>query len=214
MGKIDLEHSLPMDIEGESMAIIASLLGDKEIAPENKAAVMRAIHATADFDFADSLYFSPGAVEKGIAALKRGAMIVTDTQMALAGVNKKALSATPSAAVCYISDADVAERAKAETKTRAAASIEKSLAAPGPKIYAVGNAPTALIRIYELIKEGELSPDLVIGVPVGFVNVVESKELIMESGAPCIVARGRKGGSGVAAAILNALIYQIARPQA
>ncbi|MDY6029487.1 MAG: precorrin-8X methylmutase, partial [Acidaminococcaceae bacterium] len=131
--------------------------------------------------------------------------------MACTGINKAGLGKLGAKAVCYIADPDIAQRAKEAGSTRAAACMEKACNVEGPVIIAVGNAPTALVRLDELIKDGKIKPELVIGVPVGFVNVVESKEIIMESGVPYIVARGRKGGSNVAAAICNALIYRLTR---
>ena len=153
-------------------------------------------------------------MKKGMEALKAGAVIVTDTNMGLSGINKKRLSALGGEAFCFMADEDVALQAKEQGTTRAVASMEKAARLYGlqgrPLIFAVGNAPTALVRIYELIEEGLAAPALVIGVPVGFVNVVQSKELILTlEDTPYIVARGRKGGSNVAAAICNALLYQI-----
>ena len=166
------------------------------------------ISANPDFDYVQNLIFSPDAVQKGIEALKNGATIITDTQMAKAGVNKAALASLGASVECFMADADVAAAAKQNGTTRAAAAVEKAAALGKDVIFAVGNAPTALVRIYELMAEQKLSPLLVIGVPVGFVNVVESKELILQTAVPHIIARGRKGGSNVAAAICNALLYQ------
>ena len=173
--------------------------------------IKRAIHTTADFDYADNLVFSPHAVKRGIEALKAGCDIVTDTQMAKSGISKATLAKLGGEVHCFMSDPDVAAEAKARGVTRALVCMEKAARLDKPCIFAIGNAPTALIRIRELIDSGELKPALVIGVPVGFVNVVESKELIIETDVPHIVARGRKGGSNVAAAIVNALLYQILR---
>ena len=174
--------------------------------------IKRAIHTTADFDYADNLVFSPHAVQKGIEALKAGCDIVTDTQMARAGINKTVLESLGGAVHCFMSDADVAQEAKQRGVTRAFVSMEKAAKLQKPCIFAIGNAPTALFCLENLMQEGALLPALIIGVPVGFVNVVESKEqLIASSPAPYIVARGRKGGSNVAAAICNALLYQIRR---
>lgn len=206
--KIELQKVLPGDIEKRSFEIITEELGDRVIAPENEAVVKRVIHTSADFDYYDTLCFSPDAVQIGIEALKNGADIITDTQMAKAGINKKALEKLGGQALCFMADEDVAEEARKNGTTRATASMEKAAARHAPCIFAIGNAPTALVRLYELIEEGRIHPKLIIGVPVGFVNVVESKELIMKAGVPYIVARGRKGGSNVAAAICNALLYQ------
>ena len=204
----------PMDIEKRSFEIITELLGDRRLDPENELVIKRVIHTTADFDYADNLVFSEHAVQTGIAALKGGCDVVTDTQMAKAGINRTILGKLGGQVHCFMSDPDVAAEAKARGVTRATVSIERAAKLDKPCIFAIGNAPTALLRLRELIGAGEVSPALVIGVPVGFVNVVESKELIMEANVPYIVARGRKGGSNVAAAICNALLYQISRPQA
>ena len=201
----------PMDIEKRSFEIITELLGGRKLDPENELVIKRAIHTTADFDYADNLVFSPHAVKLGIEALKGGCDIVTDTQMARSGISKATLAKLGGEVHCFMSDPDVAAEAKARGVTRALVSMEKAAKLGKPCIFAIGNAPTALIRIRELIDSGELKPALVIGVPVGFVNVVESKELIIETDVPHIVARGRKGGSNVAAAIVNALLYQITR---
>lgn len=208
---MQLQNVLPADIEKRSMEIIGEELGQLHIDPEKLDIVKRVIHTSADFDYARSLLFSEGVVEQALAALQKGATIVTDTNMACTGINKMGLNKLGAKAVCYMADADVAARAKEAGSTRAAVCMEKACELTGPVIIAVGNAPTALVRLDELIKEGRIKPELVIGVPVGFVNVVESKEIIMRSGVPYIVARGRKGGSNVAAAICNALIYKLTR---
>lgn len=203
----------PMEIEKRSFEIISNILAGEGIAldPENEPVIKRVIHTTADFDYVNNLVFSEGAVKKGIEALKSGCDIVTDTQMARSGINKAALAKLGCEAHCFMSDGDVAADARARGVTRAAVSMEKAAGLDKPLIFAIGNAPTALIALDELIRAGRLSPRLVIGVPVGFVNVVESKELMIASRTPHIVARGRKGGSNVAAAIVNALLYQITR---
>ena len=206
-----LEIVKPMDIEKRSFEIITELLGDTPIAPENELVVKRVIHTSADFDYAKNLYFSPDAVKKGIAALRAGCDIVTDTQMAKAGINKTVLGKLGGQVHCFMSDEDVAVEAKGRGVTRAMVSMEKAASLEKPCIFAIGNAPTALIALKELMEAGKLHPALIIGVPVGFVNVVESKEELIATGAPCIVARGRKGGSNVAAAICNAMLYQITR---
>ena len=201
----------PMDIEKRSMEIISETLGSRVLAPENEAVIKRVIHSTADFDFADTLTFSEHAVSKGIEALQSGCDIVTDTQMAKAGINKRILASLGGEVHCFMSDPDVAEEAKARGITRAAVSMEKAAKLTKPCIYAIGNAPTALFALRELIDSGQLNAALIIAVPVGFVNVVESKELIIASSIPYIAARGRKGGSPVAAAICNAMLYRIRR---
>lgn len=199
----------PKDIEKRSFEIITELLGSRRLDPENEPVIKRVIHTTADFDFADSLVFSPHAVEQGLRALRAGCDIVTDTQMAKAGISKPALEKLGGRVHCFMSDADVAQEAQKRGLTRAAVSMERAAALQKPCIFAVGNAPTALLRLRELIDDGRVAPALVIGVPVGFVNVIESKEQILSASVPHIVARGRKGGSAVAAAICNALLYQL-----
>ena len=206
-----IEFVKPMDIEKRSFEIITELLGDTPMDPENEPVIKRVIHTSADFDYAKNLVFSPGAVKRGIQALKSGCDIVTDTQMAKAGINKAALGKLGGTVHCFMSDEDVAREARERGVTRATVCMERGAALEKPCIFAIGNAPTALISIKELMDAGKLDPALIIGVPVGFVNVVESKELILETQAPHIVARGRKGGSNVAAAICNALLYQIGR---
>ena len=207
--KVELENVKPMDIEARSFEIITGELGNKALVPGTELIVKRCIHTSADFDYADNLYFSDGVVGKAIEAIKSGACIVTDTQMAKAGINKRALARYGGEVYCFMSDEDVAEAAKQNGTTRASASIDKAASLGIPLIFAVGNAPTALVRLYELIEDRKIDPALIIGVPVGFVNVVQSKELIMETDVPCIVARGRKGGSNIAACIVNALLYMI-----
>ncbi|MGM9654048.1 MAG: precorrin-8X methylmutase [Butyricicoccaceae bacterium] len=200
-----------MEIEKRSFEIITELLGDRKLDPENEPVIKRVIHTTADFEYADNLVFSPGAVAKGIEALRAGCHIVTDTSMAMSGINKTILGKLGGQVHCFIADPDVAEEAKARGITRSAVSMEKAAKLDKPCIFAVGNAPTALIALHELMEAGAVKPALIIGVPVGFVNVVESKELILQDDVPFIVARGRKGGSNVAAAICNAMLYQITR---
>lgn len=200
----------PEKIEERSMEIIESEL-TVEIPEENKAVVKRVIHCTADFDYATNLAFSDNAVKKALKALREGCDIVTDTQMAKSGINKAVAAKLGCEIHCFMSDPDVAEIAKERGCTRAVASMEKAAKLERPLIFVIGNAPTALLKLNELIEAGEVSPKLVIGVPVGFVNIIESKETIMKAGVPYIVARGRKGGSNVAAAIVNALMYQLTR---
>lgn len=204
---MNIEYVLPNEIEKRSFEIIESELGDRKIPDEIKPIVMRVIHTTADFEYYENMCFSDDAVKTAIETIKKGAIIVTDTNMAKSGINKSALEKLNCEAVCFMSDKDVAESASQNSTTRATASVDKAAMLDKPVIYAVGNAPTALIRLYEHIKNKTFIPSLVIGVPVGFVNVVQSKELIMDSGVPYIAARGRKGGSNVAAAICNALLY-------
>lgn len=207
--KIQLENVKPQEIEARSFEIISEELGERKLDPEKELIIKRCIHTSADFEYADSLCFSEGAVEKAVEAIKRGACIVTDTQMGKSGINKKALARFGGEVYCSMSDEDVAAKAKEKGSTRATVSMDKAAELDRPLIFAIGNAPTALIRLYELITEGKLRPELIIGVPVGFVNVVQSKELIMQTDVPYIVARGRKGGSNIAACICNALLYGI-----
>lgn len=206
----ELEKVLPMEIEKRSFEIIESEL-PHPIDPALAPIIKRVIHTSADFDYADNLCFSEDVVAKAHEAIKNGACIVTDTQMAKAGINKKNLARYGGEVYCFIADEDVAKAAKEQGTTRSAVSMDKAAALGKPLIFAIGNAPTALVRICELIDEGKLKPELVIGVPVGFVNVVQSKEMIMQRPVPYIVARGRKGGSNVAACIVNALLYMLGR---
>ena len=203
-----LEYVLPADIERRSFEIIESEL--KTEIPENiKPVVIRAIHTTADFDYAENLYFSDNVIDTALKVLDMGAVIITDTNMAKSGINKSALARHGCECMCFMADEDIAETAKRNGTTRAAASVDKAAKLGKPVIYAAGNAPTALVRLCGHISAGDFIPELVIGAPVGFVNVVQSKEMLIESGVPCIVARGRKGGSNVAAAICNALLYML-----
>ena len=207
--KIELENVKPREIESRSFEIITEELGDRVLPEDQELIIKRCIHTSADFDYADNLCFSEGAVKKAMEAIKKGACIVTGTQMAKAGINKRALARYGGEVFCFMSDEDVAEAARKNGTTRATASMDKAAAMDRPLIFAIGNAPTALVRLYELIREGKIKPELIIGVPVGFVNVVQSKELIMKTDIPYIVARGRKGGSNIAACIVNALLYKI-----
>lgn len=207
--KIELENVKPMDIEKRSFEMITEELGDTPLLPGTELVVKRCIHTSADFDYAKNLCFSENVIEKAMEAIKKGACIVTDTQMAKSGINKRALARYGGEVYCFMSDEDVAELAKKNGSTRATVSMDKAAKLEKPLIFAIGNAPTALVRLYELIQEGALKPELIIGVPVGFVNVVQSKELIMQADVPYIVARGRKGGSNIAACICNALLYMI-----
>ena len=212
--KIEIENVLPQDIEARSFAIITKELEQEGIClPAEQAPVIkRCIHTSADFDYARNLLFSEGVIEKALHAIRNGASIVTDTQMGRSGINKTRLEGYGGKVYCFMSDEDVALAAKEKGTTRAVASMEKACALEERLICAIGNAPTALIRLYELIREGKIRPELVIAVPVGFVNVVQSKELIRSlEDTPYIVARGRKGGSNIAACICNALIYMLDR---
>ena len=209
------QHHLPADIERTSISIITRELDELGLTPppETAAVVKRVIHTTADFDYAKNLRFTPGAVQAAVRALQRGVVIVTDTNMALAGISRPGLAKLGCEAVCYMADPAVAEAAKQAGTTRAVAAMHRAAREHPGAILAVGNAPTALLTIAEEIEAG-LRPALVIGVPVGFVNVVESKETLFaiceQHGVPVIAAMGRKGGSNVAAAICNALVYSAA----
>ncbi|OJU08840.1 MAG: precorrin-8X methylmutase [Clostridiales bacterium 43-6] len=197
----------PQNIEKRSFEIIQEEIGIA-LDPEKEAIIKRVIHTSADFDYLDNLCFSENAVQTAYNAIKKGATIVTDTNMALAGINKKTAEKYGVTVKCFMADEDVFQEAAERKETRATVSMERASKINGPVIFAIGNAPTALVKLYELIKEGVFKPELIIGVPVGFVNVVEAKELIMSlDNIEFIVARGRKGGSNVAAAICNALLY-------
>ena len=209
MEKSKLREILPGEIEKKSFAIISEEMGHVQVDPLELPVLMRAIHTSADFDYLENLKFSPGAVAGAIEAIGKGATIVTDTNMAKAGINKTRLGELGGQVLCFMADEDVAQGAKAAGTTRAVASMDKAAQLEGPVIFAIGNAPTALVRLLELTEEGKIQPELIIGAPVGFVNVVESKELLLQQKkVPYIVARGRKGGSNIAAAICNAIIYQ------
>lgn len=207
------EHVKPKDIEARSFEIIAKELADRGIMldPEKDPVIRRAIHTSADFDYAHTLCFSDDAVRIAKDLIRGGADIVTDTNMALTGINKKRLASCGGSVRCYMADETVAAEAKERDVTRASVSMEHAardaMALCRKTIFAIGNAPTALITLREMYDRGVFVPDFVIGVPVGFVNVVEAKELILETDIPHIINRGRKGGSNVAAAIVNALLY-------
>ena len=199
----------PEDIEKRSMEIITSELGGRTWPEPQFSIVKRCIHTSADFDYADNLRFSKDAENIGVKAIRNGAHIVTDTKMAAAGINKNKLTEYGGEVHCFISDDDVVKEAKERGCTRATICMEKGaeIAKDHPVIFAIGNAPTALVRLAEMIDAGELKPALIIGAPVGFVNVVESKELILERDVPYIIPVGRKGGSNIAATICNAMMY-------
>lgn len=212
MMKMEIENVLPAEIEKRSFEIITDeLQKDGIVLPEKEAPIIkRCIHTSADFDYARNLIFSEDSIEQALEAIRNGASIVADTQMGRSGINKKKLGRYGGQVYCFMSDDDVAERAKQNGTTRAVASMEKACELNEKLIFAIGNAPTALIRLYELIREGKIRPELVIGVPVGFVNVVQSKEMILSlEHTPYIVAKGRKGGSNIAACICNALLYML-----
>jgi precorrin-8X/cobalt-precorrin-8 methylmutase len=211
----DFETVRPEEIEARSFEIIGRELGGRTFPPEEEPIVRRVIHATADFDFADSLTFSSGAVAAGLRALLSGCLIITDTNMARAGISSRTADKLGSEVRCFMAEPETARMAKERGITRAAVSMERAAElerTTGRRaVFAIGNAPTALIRLCELHDREELHPLLVVGVPVGFVNVIPAKEMLLDrSDIPSIVARGRKGGSTVAAAVMNALLYMAA----
>ena len=199
----------PMEIERRSFEIITQELGERKLDPEFELVVKRVIHTTADFDYYDNLCFSEHAVLRMMDAIRAGCDVITDTTMAQSGINKKILAQFGGQARCFIGDEDVAREAKERGVTRSLASMEKAARLNKPLIFAIGNAPTALFSICDLMRAGKLAPEMIVGVPVGFVNVVEAKEEVMRTAQNYIVARGRKGGSNVAAAIVNAVLYQL-----
>ena len=208
-----IEHLLPEQIEQRSFEIIDGELKKRGIVlpKEQEMITKRVIHTTADFEYTETLTFSEGAVGIARELLRQGADIVTDTNMALSGINKRSLAGLGGEVHCYMADETVAKLAKERGTTRAAVSMEMAARIQKPVIFAVGNAPTALIQIYEMMQGSDWRPAFVIGVPVGFVNVEAAKELILQTDVPFIINRGRKGGSNVAAAICNALIYELKR---
>ena len=208
-----IEHLLPEQIEQRSFEIIDGDLKKRGIVlpKEQEMITKRVIHTTADFEYTDTLTFSEGAVGIARELLKKGADIVTDTNMVLSGINKRSLAGLGGEVHCYMADETVAKLARERGTTRAAVSMEIAAKIQKPVIFAVGNAPTALIQIYEMMQGSDWRPAFVIGVPVGFVNVEAAKELILQTDVPFIINRGRKGGSNVAAAICNALIYELTR---
>lgn len=210
---LNIEHVLPEDIEHRSFEIISEELRNRGITlpKETEMVTKRVIHTSADFEYAQTMTYSPNAVAIAKELIQNGADIVTDTNMALAGINKKILARHGGEAHCFMADEDVARIAKERKVTRATVSMEKAAGIQKPVIFAVGNAPTALIQLYEMIQSGTFKPAFIIGVPVGFVNVEAAKELILQTDIPYIVNRGRKGGSNVAAAICNAILYELGR---
>ncbi|MBO5617714.1 precorrin-8X methylmutase [Pseudobutyrivibrio sp.] len=206
-----IEYILPTEIEHRSFEIITSELSSMGITiPEEEAPITkRVIHTSADFDYANTMCYSDGAIERVKKLIKAGAHIVTDTNMALSGINKKKLAEYGGQVHCFMAEEDVAIEAKQRQVTRATVSMERAAALPMPVIFAIGNAPTALISLYEMMEQGRFTPEFVIGVPVGFVNVEAAKELFINSDVPYIINKGRKGGSNIAAAIVNAILYSI-----
>ena len=208
---MNFETVKPAEIEKRSFEIItqeleaAGIRLDETLAP----VIKRCIHTSADFEYAETLAFSEGAVDRMKELIRQGATIVTDTNMALAGINKKKLASFGGRCICFMAEEDVAKEATERGITRAAVSMERAAALGEKVIYAIGNAPTALIRLHEMMQEGTYTPAFIIGVPVGFVNVVWAKELFLGTSVPYIINRGRKGGSTIAAAICNAVLYQM-----
>lgn len=208
-----LELVPPREIENRSFEIIGEELQQRGITipAEQESVTKRVIHTSADFEYAQTMCYSENAIAIARNLIRQGADIVTDTNMAMSGINKKMLAKFGGEVHCFMADEDVAAEAKARQVTRASVCMEKASKINKPVIFAIGNAPTALVSLYEMIQAGTYRPAFVIGVPVGFVNVEAAKELIMETDVPYVVNRGRKGGSNVAAAICNALIYGLAR---
>ncbi|MDE6687714.1 MAG: precorrin-8X methylmutase [Lachnospiraceae bacterium] len=211
----EIEHLLPEEIERRSFQIISEELKKRgiKLPKEQEMITKRVIHTTADFDYTQTLCYSENAVDVIKRLLVSGADIVTDTNMALAGVNKKSLAKYGGEVHCFMAEETIARLAKERKTTRAAVSMEMAAMIEKPIIFAIGNAPTALIQLYEMIQRMTWKPAFVIGVPVGFVNVEAAKELIMKTDVPYIVNRGRKGGSNVAAAICNAVLYELERKE-
>jgi len=208
---MDIEYVKPNDIEKRSFEIIGKELDDMGITlpADREPVIKRCIHTTADFDYADTLAFSDDAVSIFTELIRSGTTIVTDTNMALSGINKRELEKYGCKAYCYMADQGVIKEAADREVTRASVSMERAMELDGPVIFVCGNAPTALITIKEHMDKDDYRPAFVIGVPVGFVNVEAAKELILNSDVPHIVNRGRKGGSNVAACIVNAMLYMM-----
>lgn len=208
-----IEFVLPEEIEKKSFEIITRELAERGITlpSENESVIKRVIHTSADFEYADTLCFSDHVIEIAKKLIREGADIVTDTNMGKAGINKRVLKRYGGQVHCFMAEEDVAKEAKKRGVTRATVSMERAAQIKKPVIFAVGNAPTALIQLYDMIQKETYIPAMIIGVPVGFVNVVAAKELILETEVPYIVNRGRKGGSNVAAAICNAILYEMGR---
>lgn len=205
----NIEIVEPKNIEKKSFEIITELMGERSFPKQHEPIIKRVIHTTADFEFADILKINTNSVESAVKAIRAGCNIVTDTKMAAAGINKKALSQYGGQVLCAIDDEEIAKEAKEKNITRSALCMDKLSDDFNNRIFVIGNAPTALIRLHELIERDKVMPAAVIGVPVGFVNVVEAKELFLNSEIPYIISEGRKGGSNIAAAIINAILYMI-----
>lgn len=195
----------PQEIETLSFKIIETEAGEHGFDADLWPIVRRVIHTSADFEYIDTIRFNKDAVQAGIKAIQAGKPIFTDTNMARVGIRKKEISHFKGSVSCLIADEAVAEQARADGTTRALAAVDVAAGFMEGGIYVVGNAPTALLRLIELIHEGRANPALVVGFPVGFVNAAESKDELMTLDIPYITNKGRKGGSNVAAAIVNAL---------
>lgn len=202
---VTLQPIAPQDIEAESFRIIERELGPTGFTPEEFAVVRRCIHATGDFTFAENMRFHPQAINAGLAAIRAGKNILVDVNMAASGISSTLLARFGGRVICRVAEPETAAMAKANGTTRSDAAMSRSVA-DNIGIVAVGNAPTALLKVMELIDRGLFSPDLIIGVPVGFVNASESKEILVQQSYPFITALGRKGGTPVAVAAVNALL--------
>ncbi|KQY82186.1 precorrin-8X methylmutase [Paenibacillus sp. Root52] len=195
----------PQEIEGKSFEMITEELGEHPFTDEQYPVVQRVIHASADFELGRSMVFHPDAIQAGIAALRGGQSVIADVQMIQAGVNKDRIRSFGGDVHVHISDPDVMEEAKRLNTTRAIISTRKATQAYEGGIYAIGNAPTALLELIRLVKEGEAKPGLIIGMPVGFVSAAESKDELRKLDIPFITNIGRKGGSTIVVAALNAI---------
>ena len=200
------EEMKPQEIEDKSFEIIETEAGEHSFSNEEWNIVRRMIHTSADFEYMKSVRIHKDAIKNGITAIRSGCNIITDTNMAKAGIRKNNIINNGGDVICMIADDEVKEESKKTGQTRALIAVEKAAELMKGGIYVVGNAPTALIRLTELIETGQIAPVLVIGLPVGFVNTSESKEMLLNSDFPYITNVGRKGGSNIAASVVNALI--------
>ena len=200
----------PLEIERLSFSIIDKEAGDHGFEPKQWKIVQRMIHTSADFDYIQDVRFHRDAVSAGVDAIRNGCRIITDTNMAKSGIRKKEIASFGGLVECFISDADVVQQAQDQGITRAVAAVDKACATEGPLLFVIGNAPTALLRLLALAEEKKAAPALVIGLPVGFVNAAESKHDLVQTDWPHISNKGRKGGSNVAASVVNALAIMAA----
>ena len=201
---------VPMDIENKSFEIIGKEMKSNSLSEDELKIVKRVIHTTADFEYQDLVYIREGAIEVALKTLKKGITIYTDTNMALAGINKKALKNLNCKVVCYVNNEEVAQIAKEKGITRSMAGLEKAVS-EGIEFFVFGNAPTALFKLNELIMQGKSKAQFIVAAPIGFVGAAESKKEIEKLETPMITVRGRKGGSSVAASIVNALLYMLVK---